>query len=172
MPSLSQARQASFESSRVQQPREPVRRVPGMRLRARCTPTTSCPASTARAAATAESTPPLIAARTFTEASYRPCPESAWRLVAERGGAVGETRSRRPLDRGGQGSEQCVDVGLCRGVTEGEPQRAARLFFTQTHAEQHVARLGNPRLARRTRAHRDTRRVEQEQQRIAFAAGK
>ena len=33
--------------------------------RARCTPVTSCPASTARAAATAESTPPDIAASTF-----------------------------------------------------------------------------------------------------------
>ena len=60
------ARWASIESSIVQQPRLPVRSVPGMRLSARCTPTTSCPASTARAAATAESTPPLIAARTFT----------------------------------------------------------------------------------------------------------
>ena len=57
---------ASIESSIVQQPREPVRKVPGARDRARWTPTTSCPASTARAAATAESTPPLIATRTFT----------------------------------------------------------------------------------------------------------
>ena len=62
---MSQARQASRESSMVQQPRLPVRSVPGIRLRARCTPTTSWPASTARAAATAESTPPLIAASTF-----------------------------------------------------------------------------------------------------------
>src|SRR6478672_11062480 len=61
---MSQARQASRESSIVQQPRLPVRRVPGIRDSARWTPTTSCPASTARAAATAESTPPLMAART------------------------------------------------------------------------------------------------------------
>src|SRR5688500_13309082 len=64
MPRTSQARQASRESSMVQQPRLPVRRVPGIRDSARWTPTTSCPASTARAAATAESTPPLMAART------------------------------------------------------------------------------------------------------------
>ncbi|BCW63766.1 hypothetical protein StoSoilB22_27390 [Arthrobacter sp. StoSoilB22] len=38
--------------------------MPGIRDNARWTPTTSCPASTARAAATAESTPPLIAAST------------------------------------------------------------------------------------------------------------
>lgn len=49
----------------VQQPRDPVRSVPGIRLSARWTPTTSCPASTARAAATAESTPPDMAANTF-----------------------------------------------------------------------------------------------------------
>ncbi|CNH53084.1 Uncharacterised protein [Mycobacterium tuberculosis] len=35
MPSWEQTRRASMESSRVQQPREPVRRVPGMRDRAR-----------------------------------------------------------------------------------------------------------------------------------------
>ena len=55
----------------VQHPRDPVRSVPGIRLSARCTPTTSCPASTARAAATAESTPPLIAANTRMDSSVR-----------------------------------------------------------------------------------------------------
>ena len=67
---MSAARCASIESSIVQHPRLPVRSVPGIRLSARCTPTTSWPASTARAAATAESTPPLIAARTFTRRFY------------------------------------------------------------------------------------------------------
>src|SRR3954463_1767944 len=71
MPSTFAARWASIESSIVQQPRDPVRRVPGLRLRARCTPTTSWPASTARAAATALSTPPLIAARTRILLGYR-----------------------------------------------------------------------------------------------------
>src|SRR4051812_3305526 len=76
---MSAARRASCESSIVQQPRDPVRKVPGLADSARCTPTTSCPASTARAGATppsrrpatparagapAESTPPLIAAKT------------------------------------------------------------------------------------------------------------
>src|SRR6185503_19088733 len=70
MPSSVAARRASIESSIVQQPRDPVRSVPGLRFSARCTPTTSCPASTARAAATALSTPPLIAARTFTVSGY------------------------------------------------------------------------------------------------------
>src|SRR5690606_12932557 len=64
MPRMSAARRASRESSIVQHPRAPVRNVPGLADNARCTPVTSCPASTARAAATAESTPPLIAAST------------------------------------------------------------------------------------------------------------
>lgn len=64
------ARWASIESSIVQQPLEPVRSVPGIRDRARCTPTTSWPASTALAAATAESTPPDIAAKTFMGKVY------------------------------------------------------------------------------------------------------
>lgn len=56
---------ASIESSMVQHPLEPVRKVPEFLERAKCTPTTSWPASTARAAATAESTPPDMAAKTF-----------------------------------------------------------------------------------------------------------
>ena len=57
---------------------------------ARCTPTTSCPASTARAAATAESTPPLIAASTLIgPARARP----------SRGPALPRPLDRRPTDR-------------------------------------------------------------------------
>ena len=61
---MSATRRASPASSFEQHPREPVRNVPGADDSARCTPTTSWPASTMRAAATDESTPPLIATRT------------------------------------------------------------------------------------------------------------
>src|SRR5690554_3707936 len=64
MPSLSAARRASLLSSIEQHPREPERNASRLRLSAMCTPTTSWPASTARAAATAESTPPDRAAST------------------------------------------------------------------------------------------------------------
>src|SRR5215831_13563050 len=64
MPITSAARRASRASSSVQQPRAPVRYELGFRDSARCTPVTSCPASAALAAATAESTPPDIAAST------------------------------------------------------------------------------------------------------------
>src|SRR5690606_5809508 len=64
MPITSAARRASLESSRVQHPRAPVRYDRGLLDRAMWTPVTSCPASAARAAATAESTPPDMAAST------------------------------------------------------------------------------------------------------------
>src|SRR5215472_11982803 len=64
MPMTSAARRASRASSSVQQPRAPVRYELGLLDSARCTPVTSCPAAAALAAATAESTPPDMAART------------------------------------------------------------------------------------------------------------
>ena len=108
MPSTSAARRASRASSAVQQPRAPVRRVAGLRDSARCTPTTSCPASTARAAATAESTPPLIAARTLISAP----PAAAATAPAPR---ARSTAAGSAVDDGG-------DVGLGGGVPEREPQ--------------------------------------------------
>ena len=62
---MSATRLASCESSTVQHPRAPDRYFCGFDESAKWTPITSCPASTARAAATAESTPPLMAAITF-----------------------------------------------------------------------------------------------------------
>ena len=62
----SAARRASLASSSVQQPRAPVRYDCGFCDSARWTPVTSCPASTARAAAIAESTPPHMAASTLS----------------------------------------------------------------------------------------------------------
>ena len=63
---MSAARRASWESSIVQQPRAPERYFCGFEESAKCTPMTSWPASATRAAATAESTPPDIAAMIFT----------------------------------------------------------------------------------------------------------
>ena len=76
----SAARRASCESSIVQQPRAPERYFCGLLESARWTPITSWPSSTARAAATAESTPPDIAAMSFITSSpplpSRSLPES------------------------------------------------------------------------------------------------
>src|SRR5574341_2390717 len=63
MPSLPATRRASAASCGEQQPRESEAGSPA-RPRQRKTPVTSCPASRSSAAATEESTPPLIATRT------------------------------------------------------------------------------------------------------------
>src|SRR4051794_3081817 len=119
MPITSAARRASLASSMVQQPRAPERYDAGLRDSARWMPVTSWPASTARAAATAESTPPDMAATTLTDgpSSVR-CP-----------GALDDRDDR--LDHG-------VDVGLGRGVPEREAQRVSRRLVVAAHREQHV----------------------------------
>src|SRR5659263_166204 len=104
MPITSAARRASRASSSVQQPRAPVRSDAGALAKARCTPVTSCPASTARAAATAESTPPDMAARTLTAVwtGSRGPHGGGWRCRTDPTGA---------LDHGADGLDQRVDVG-------------------------------------------------------------
>src|SRR6476469_4640604 len=121
MPITSAARRASLESSIVQQPRAPERYDAGLRDSARWMPVTSWPASAARAAATAESTPPDMAATTLTPASQRDPPRS--------------------LDRGTDRLDQRVDVGRGRGTAEGEPQRVSRALLVAAHGEEHVGGL-------------------------------
>src|SRR3954447_20213719 len=131
MPSTSAARRASEASSREQQPRELVRSAAEVCDNARCTPTTSCPAATARAAATAESTPPLIAARTLicaaSSSAFRH--PSALRLSGPPG----------PLDDGTDHRGHRLDVVRGGGVPEGEAQRPPRLRLVRAHRDQHVA---------------------------------
>src|SRR6476469_3781828 len=154
MPSTSATRRASPASSMVQHPRALSRRVAAFWLRARWTPTTSCPASTIRAAATAESTPPLIAATTFIGRSPAPA-----------------GRTAPALDRGRQGGEHRVHVLLGRGVPEGEPQRAARLVLRDAHGQQDVTGLRDARLAGRPGRALDPRRVQEVEQGVTVAAG-
>src|SRR5215207_1318619 len=114
MPITSAARRASWASSSVQQPRAPERYDAGLRESARWMPVTSWPASTARAAATAESTPPDMAATTLSGATRT----SAHHGVAGRASAV---------DTGTDGRDEGVDVGIRARVAEGEAQRAERV---------------------------------------------
>src|SRR5690348_3381998 len=115
----SAARRASFESSIVQQPRAPERYDAGLRDSARWMPVTSWPASTARAAATAESTPPDMAATTLMRgASSARCPGA--------------------FDDRHDGLDDGVHVGLGRGVAEREAQRVTRGLLVTTHGEEHV----------------------------------
>src|SRR4051794_5206484 len=126
MPMTSAARRASRASSSVQQPRAPVRNDWGLLDSARWMPVTSWPASAARAAATAESTPPDIAASTFTRSDLQ---------------AAGLAGAARALDDRTDGRDDRIDVGGGGGVPEREPQRAAGQHLRHAHREQHVARL-------------------------------
>src|SRR6266511_4021156 len=112
MSSTSAARRASRASSSVQQPRAPLRYVFGLRASARWPPVTSYPASTARTAATAESTPPDIAASTLTGSSL---------ARAARAGRDG-ARAAGPLHGGRQGGGERLDVGHRAGVPQREAQ--------------------------------------------------
>src|SRR3954468_19433650 len=118
MPSTSAARRASRASSSEQHPRAPLRWEAGDWESARCTPVTSWPASTARAAATAESTPPDMAASSFTPAS--PPDEPG------------------PRHDAGQGLDEGVDVFRSRRVAEREAQRRAGPLLVGPHREEHV----------------------------------
>src|SRR5580700_6752940 len=151
MPITSAARRASRASSSVQQPRAPVRYELGLRDRARWTPVTSCPASTALAAATAESTPPDIAASTR-------------RVVI---GSRIEVRSRllgRPAGSFhdlADDSAESVDVRLLRGMPERKPKRGAGPRLIRAHREQHVTWLRDAGGARRPGRAGDALRIQQ-----------
>src|SRR5215472_6670972 len=132
MPITSAARRASRASSSVQQPRAPLRYELGFRDSARCTPVTSCPASAARAAATAESTPPDIAASTRSLVI-------TVRINRSAGGPA------RPLNYLADDGAERVHIGLLRGVPEREPQRASSPRLIRAHRQQNVARLRHPR---------------------------
>src|SRR5215472_14185177 len=105
MPITSAARRASLASSSVQQPRAPVRYELGFRDKARCTPVTSWPASATLAAATAESTPPDIAASTCS-------------LVITARIKCSARSPARSLDHLADHRAECVHIRLLRGVTE------------------------------------------------------
>ena len=137
----------------VQQPRADSRRVAAERDRARCTPTTSWPASSMRAAATAESTPPDMAATTRISAGQLRGPS-------------------RPLDDRGQGGEEGVDVGLGRRVAEGQPQGspAPRTRCAPWRAARGWA-AGRPPGTPSRCEHSTPGGVEEVEQRVALAAG-
>src|SRR4051794_36284705 len=114
MPRTSATRCASRASSGVQQPLPRSRTVwPFASASARWTPVTSCPASTARAAATAESTPPDIAARILIALGPLVPLVAGGRDLAGPASAVHHRRQR--LEQGG-------DIGPGRGVAQREAQ--------------------------------------------------
>src|SRR5660398_308593 len=110
-----------------QQPRDPLRCCARDRESALWTPTTSCPASTARAAATAESTPPDSAARTFM---FPPQGRSP---------AVGEPC---PADHGADRVGERRDIGAGRTPPQTTTQSAAApVSYTHLRAHETKANL-------------------------------
>src|ERR1700733_2678011 len=87
-----------------------------------------------------------------------------WAYLA-RGGALGPGYGGRERRRYGG------DVGLCRGVAEREPERAAGAGVVGAHSEQNMAGFGDAGGARGTGGAGDALGVEEHQQRVALAAG-
>ena len=150
----SAARRASLASSIVQQPRAPERYDAGLRERARWMPVTSWPASTARAAATAESTPPDMAARTFT-CFGRP------RRARRPGRSPRRPRRRRPRWRCGRArtaasaapgsSSQPIASSTCEGcgtpAEQAEPVEHSMPRASSSISSESPSQPGKPRWA-------------------------
>src|SRR5689334_3527786 len=128
MPRRSATARASWKSSREQQlPAPSAARRSEM-------PIASWPAATTRAAATALSTPPLIATTTRVRVtSRRLAPAVAADLTDQTREHVDDT----------------LDVVGVRRRPEAHPDRAPRRLAVEAHREEHVRRLGGARRARR-----------------------
>ena len=154
---MSATRRASPASSIVQQPRALSRSVAADWLSARCTPTTSCPASSIRAAATAESTPPLIAATTRIRSS------SPRTRRPGRGG-----RARAAAGSAARNASTSASVEVWPRVTRSAPRACV---LGHTHGQQDVAGLRHARLAGRAGGALDAGGVQEVEQGVAVAAG-
>src|SRR5438094_721777 len=161
-------------------------------------PTTSYPASTSKAAATDESTPPDIATRTRS-ATTSPSPNAEFGMRnAEYKGRVesrNETRTAIPhsalrtphsalaspvqdggqlpdlLDNLWQGPDDRLHVLRRVLLAEREPQGGDAQLPRHAHGREYVRRLDRPRRARGTRGASDPREVEVHQQRLAVGTG-
>ena len=153
----------------MQHPLAPVRRVPGIRESAKWTPTTSCPASTARAAATALSTPPLIAAKTFTPTSVGSA--SGKKPQAPALAARGHPRGSSLLDNAGEYRRDSLDVILCGVVAQTKAQCSACRLFAQPHRQENVRGFGNTGLAGGPGGDLNTVLVQQVEQHVPLTAG-
>src|SRR5215212_6321107 len=160
MPRVSATRRASSASARVQQPLPCTWRCPGVSASFRWTPVTSHPASTANAAATDESTPPLIATSTWSLTA--PPPAGSSRPAARR------SRCRvlrgQDLEGPGDGGRGGVHVGLGRAVAQAEPDRLPGRHRVPPHGHQHMRGRYRSTGTRRPRRARHPVPVQQQQQ--------
>src|SRR5204863_7741677 len=141
-------------------------------------PTTSYPASTSKAAATDESTPPDIATRTRS-LTAPPRPIADWRLriadlnshppirnpqsaIRNRFGSPVQHRRQRAhlLDDLRQGSDERLHVLRRILLAEREPQRRDAQLSWHAHGRKYVRRLDRAGRAGRARGASDPREIE------------
>src|SRR5215211_9160892 len=170
MPRVPATRRASSASARVQQPLPCTWRWAGVSASFRWTPVTSHPASTASAAVTDESTPPLIATSTWVIGAPGYSPPSNRRAPGS-SGSPGHGRRRssgalrgQDLEGPADGGDGLVDVDLGRAVAEAEADRLPRLGRVPPHGHQHVRRGDGPTGTCRPGRARDPVAVQQQQQ--------
>src|SRR5438105_12747591 len=106
------------------------------------TPITVCPCAASAAAATAESTPPLMATRMVEGAS-------GMKLVTGGSGSGGGGFGAELGDDGGKDLDHPVDVVAARTSAQAEADRGLRHLPRHPHREEHVRRMRGARLARR-----------------------
>src|SRR6267142_834002 len=127
------------------------------------TPITVWPCSTSIAAATAESTPPLIATRIVEG-------RSGMKLVMGFLGCCGGRCGSKLLDDGGDDFKHAIDLLLGATSAQAEAHRRLRDLARYAHREEHVRGMRGARLAGRAAGDRDALHVEGEDQVLPFDA--
>ncbi len=160
MPSCAATRRASSTSETLQHPESDS---PPQSFSV--TPVTSCPCSSSSAAATDESTPPLMATSTRRPAR-RPARRSPCRSPCQAGTAA----PRSPCDGVRDHLERAVDVGVGGREAEAQAHRGGRLRQREAHRGEHVRRLRGARRAGRTRRRAQALDVEGHEQCLGLHA--
>src|SRR3989442_1450579 len=173
MPSCAATRRASSTSAALQHP-ESLSPPHNFSV----TPVTSCPSAWSTAAATEESTPPLIITSTrLIFARSRPYgPGRSGPARCSAGYPPPDPRSRGGPDETvhglGNDRERDVDVGGGRRVAEAEADRRAGPLRGEAHREQHVRGVDGTRGARGARRRVHLLLIERDEQRLRLNSRK
>src|SRR5271156_60799 len=151
MPSTWATRRASSTSATEQHPESEA---PPQSLSV--APTTSWPTSIKSPAATEESTPPLIATRTFMRLRCR---------SLGRRGLCAKSKNDR-----GQSADQLIDILRCGFGAHGKAERAARPLRRDSHGVEHVTRRRRAAGTTSRRRGADSLLVEKKQQLVTGEA--
>src|SRR3954471_13168256 len=117
------------------------------------TPMTVCPCSASAAAATAESTPPLIATRMVAGVS-------GLKLITEGSGGGGGRFGAKLGDDGGEDLEHSIDIVAAGTSAQAEADGGLRHLARHAHRQQNVRRMRGAGLARGAAGDGDSLHVE------------